>query len=209
MAWTSNVPTSTNQIGTDVDYIRNNFSYLYDLLTVHEIWVPSTSIFVGGTSGATQVTTEYSDYYVPVYVYSFGASNLNYATFQVVMPPNWNLGTVKAKFYWIPVVSGPTAGETVVWGIQATAASDGETIDAAWGTAQEVTDTVLADGTSKYLHVTTATAAVTVAGTPALGDLVKFRVYRDPTDANDNVDEAIYLLGVMLQITVNTSVTAW
>ena len=75
---------------------------------------------------------------------------------------------------------------------------DLHTIDGTdFGTAQTVGDNHAA--TALQMQSTAATAAITVAGTPAAGEYVAFRVFRDV--ANDNLAVDALLIGVMINYT--------
>jgi len=64
---------------------------------------------------------------------------------------------------------------------------------------------VIADGD---LHITAATPALTIGGTPALGDLCIFEVYRN-TDGTDDMAEDGWLFGCEIQYKVDQTVSAW
>ena len=81
------------------------------------------------------------------------------------------------------------------WGLQGRSYGNDEAIDQAWGTAQEVSDDWIANGD---VHITSATPAITLAGTPAASELVQFRVYRNPGHADDDHTGDALLLGVMV-----------
>lgn len=115
----------------------------------------------------------------------------SYAHFSIPMPKGWNASTFTAKFNWY----SPSATGNAEWGIQALALSDGDTLDAAWGTEQVVTDAV---GTANTLRTSAETPAITAAGTPAKGDTLYCRVYRKGGHANDTVAGVIRLLSVEL-----------
>jgi len=70
-------------------------------------------------------------------------------------------------------------GETVEWNVQGRSFADDEALDQAWGDAVAVSDTWIADGD---LHITSATSAITLGGTPAGGEMAMFRVWRDVSD---------------------------
>ena len=122
------------------------------------------------------------------------------------MPENWDRSTVKAKFYWSSA-TGSSAGDTCEWAIKATALANDDAIDASWGTEQVISDTVLA-GTNGDLHITSATPAITVGGSPALGEMVTFEVNRN-TAGTDNMAEDAWLFGVLIQIKMTNTVAAW
>nr|NIQ89662.1 hypothetical protein [Deltaproteobacteria bacterium] len=76
------------------------------------------------------------------------------------------------------------AAGNVIWGLQGRSYGDGDAIDQAWGAAQEVTDAWQANGDE---HITSTTASITLAGTPAAGEDVQFRAYRDGGDVGDTM----------------------
>jgi len=172
------------------------------------IWVPAGAMIPCTTNGATASTEEFPTNDIDLDVMVFDSASIEERTqFTVVMPPNWDRSTIKAKFYWTNDLgdSNVSPGDTVEWAIKAGALSDDDSIDTALGTPQVISDAVLADGD---LHVTGATPAITVAGTPALGDLVQFEVYRN-TDGTDNMAAAAWLIGVLIQYKKNQTVSAW
>lgn len=103
-----------------------------------------------------------------------------YCEWGVPMPDNWDLSTITAEFYFM-TTSADASDHTIIFGLQAVAFSDGDTGDAAYGTAQEVTETIGSSIANKVIK-TAATSAITVGGTPAKGDDVQFRVYRKGSD---------------------------
>lgn len=113
------------------------------------------------------------------------------------MPSNWNAGTVTAKIHW---TAGNATGTppAVVWAISGRAYSDASVIDSATGTAVSVTDTLSG---ANELAITPATSAVTLAGTPAAGQLVVFQLYRDASNVNDTLTADARLVGVEISYT--------
>lgn len=130
----------------------------------------------------------------------FDATTAEYAQFWIRMPKSWDEGTVTASFLWSHPSTTTNFG--VRWGLQGVAVSDGDSMNAAYGTAQEVTDT---GGTTDTLYVSAKTSAMTIAGTPAAEDLVAFRVYRDPANAGDTMAVDARLMGVNIYFTTNTT----
>ncbi len=170
------------------------------------IYLDAGAMVATDTAGAEAGTHEYvtNDVNWDYFAFDNGATEEN-VNWKIAMPENWDRSTIKAKFYW-STDSGSSAGDTVGWGIKATAVSDDDPIDVAWGTEQVVLDTVTS-GTSGDLHVTAATPAVTVAGSPALGDMVTVEVFRD-TSTDDCAEDA-WLFGVMVQYKITNVVAAW
>lgn len=159
----------------------------------------------GATAGSAETTTNDHTY---DYMAFDGATTNEGVSFKLAMPDSWDRSTIKAKFYWLPA-SGASASDGVTIEISAVAVSDDDTIDVAYGTAVHVDDTVTA-GTNGDLHVTAATAAVTVGGTPALGDLILFEIQRLQNDAADTMAEDLHLVGCEIQYqTLNSVTAAW
>jgi len=126
-----------------------------------------------------------------------GTTNEN-VEFEIALPKKWALGTVTARFYWSTVGLDT---DSVIWGIQMVAVSDGSTIDVAYGSAIEVTDNI--QGVTEELQISAATAAITAAGTPADADMLYIRIYRDA--ATDTAAEDAVLAGVKLFLTMDAA----
>lgn len=160
------------------------------------MYVPAAAMYPSTTAGCAPLTqVESSSNKVNVKVLDFdGASTAKeYAEFGIQSPSYWDASTVLVQFVWLA-----SAGSgTVNWEIQGGAFSDDDALDAAYGTLQEVTDTVTATGD---VHVSAETSAVTIAGTPVAGDWLQFRVARDP--ANDTNTSDARLLGVRIKFGV-------
>lgn len=110
------------------------------------------------------------------------------------MPSNYDGGTVTAKVWW----TADSGSGGVVWSVAARAHADGDAIDAAMGTAQQVADTLISAGAD---HKTAATPAITIAGTPAAGNMVVWRICRLNNDASDTLAVDARLLGVEITFT--------
>lgn len=154
---------------------------------------PSAS---GGSGVLTNVATSANQ--PDILTLNFNQTTQQHAQFSIPFPKRWNRGTITARFRWSHASTTTNFG--CVWGIQAVAVSDNEAINQAYGTAVEVTDT---GGTANRLYVSSETSAMTVAGTPADGDTVFFRVYHKAADAADTLAVVARLHGVDLFITTN------
>jgi hypothetical protein len=162
-----------------------------------QLFLSAAGMWPSSTAGAaTNTKAEYGTNDVDMYVLAFDQTTQEFAQASVSMPSDWNAGTVTATFYW---TKDGTSTDSVVWGCQGRSYGDGEAIDQAWGAAQEVTDAGIA--TDDAVTISAATSAITLAGTPAAGELVQFRIYRDPADGNDNFAGDALLLGVMIGFT--------
>lgn len=130
---------------------------------------------------------------------SFDPATQQFATVDFVLPKKWGRGTITIQPYWR--TTGAGSAETVQWGFSAVAVSNDDAADAVPGTAQTSDDTWIAD---TDLHVGPATAAITIAGTPAAGDLIRLKVSRNV--ASDNLASAARLQGVLLTFTTNSGI---
>jgi hypothetical protein len=189
--------------GSDIERISTTIS----TTETDTVYIDASSMIPCTTNGALQGTKEYGTNDIDLDYFAFGGGATEQRVqFKLKMPENWNLGTVKAKFDWSSD-TGSTTGDTVEWGIKAGALSDNDTIDAALGTAQVKSDTLLADNGTN-LQISEATPALTIGGTPALSDELIFEIYRN-TDGTDNMAEDAWLFGVTLQYTKTGVVAAW
>jgi len=155
------------------------------------IWVPANAITPRTTDGPASYSAELAANKVMQTAWSFDPDTAQFAQFEVAMPKGWDRGDVFAEILWQS--TGGTGD--VLWDVQAVAVSDGDALDAAFGTATEVVDTMLGADT---LHVTDETAAIVIAGSPAEHDLVTFQVSRNATDGADTFDGDALLKGVRL-----------
>lgn len=131
-----------------------------------------------------------------VYTLGFDATSIEYAEFAIAMPESWDEGTITFKPIWKHPATVTNFG--VVWGLQAVAFSDDDALAANFGTAQTSTDT---GGTTLDHYVGPESSAITIAGTPAAGDTVFFRVFRDPTAGSDTMAVDADLIGIRLYYT--------
>ncbi len=190
---------ASNGLGADVEVPVNQIKD-YVGQNLRSFLVPATAIRPSATGGCQAIDIAATSANNPDRaVLWFDATTAEYGQFAVAMPKNWDEGTITAKFYWVHKATTTNFGTK--WGIQAVATSDGDSIDAAYGTAQEVADT---GGVTDVLYVSAATSAVTIAGTPAAEDAVHFRVYRLPTDAADTLAVDAGLKFVKVYYTINS-----
>lgn len=148
-----------------------------------------------GCSDPTKVEAGTND--IDYWVMDFDTTTEEHAFWTFPMPDNYGGGTVTAIFYWT-AAGGSTVAETVVWGIKGRSYGNDEAIDQATGTEQTVTDNWLANGD---VHISSATSAMTFAGTPAGGELVQVIVSRKT--ASDNLAGDARLIGVKIEYVIN------
>ena len=160
------------------------------------LWVPAAAMTARTPNGAASGSVETATNRVMRKTLDFDAATVEYAQFALAMPKSWNEGTVSFQALW----TAASGSGGVVWGLQGVAASDGDALDAAFGTAQTVADTLTAVGA---LHHSAESAAVTVAGSPVENDLVILQIYRAVADAADTLAADALLIGVRLFYTTN------
>lgn len=129
-----------------------------------------------------------------MYSTRFDTDSDDYFQWTTPMPDNWDGDTITAKVYW--TCSGGGANETVSWDLSGRSYGNDEALDQATGTAVTVNDTWIAD---MDLHVTAEIAAITLAGTPAGGELAHIQIVRDVSDDDLGVDA--HLLAVHITYT--------
>lgn len=157
------------------------------------IWIPAGAMTPFVTNGAASGLVELSTNKWPLSTLDFDTTTQEFAGFAIRMPKSWNESTVT----FIPVWShaSTTTNFGVVWGLDGAAVSDDDAGDAAFGTAQTSTDT---GGTTNDFYQGPESSAITIAGTPAAGDLVQFRLHRDPSNGSDTMAIDARLIGILL-----------
>ena len=206
MTWNSGIPAVGNSVLADVADIEENMDVLGSYNTV---WIGAGAMVPLSTNGAEAGINEYATNDVMIPYYAFDGATEEYVAVNLIMPQNWNLGTILAKFYWAPGSAACTAGDTVEWQIAGVSITDDDAIDTAYTDAGEViSDTVLA-GKNADIHVTAKTPAVTINGTPAAEHFVNLKISRNVGGTDDMTEDA-WLFGVVIQYVASVSITsAW
>lgn len=169
------------------------------LIGAQDLYIPTVAMWPRTTSGcAALAKTEMTTSLVNIQSLDFDQTTSEYAQFTISLPRNWNNGTVTAKFYW----TAASGSGTVTWGIQGGAYSNDDALTVALGTAQTVTDTLIA---TNDLHISDPTSAITLAGTPADADFLAFQIYRD---ISDTLSADAKLLGVVITLTTDAAVAS-
>ena len=168
----SNVLTMLNvEDGADVTDATNVGTVVNGKQT---IWVPANAMNPTESNGCSSITAvETTSGRPDMQVLDFDKDSDEFAQFTVAFPKSWNLSTVSYQVFW----SGLAATTEVDWMVDAVAMNDNETINVVYGTAVVVTDA--AQGAVEELLVSDESTALTIAGTPADGDLTYFRIGRD------------------------------
>lgn len=163
------------------------------------VWIPAVAMLPRITNGASITNLQLPSNGTMLTGLAFDSTTAEYAQFQIRMPKSWNEGTVTFNPVW---TANSTSTNGVTWALQAKALSNGETIDASWGTAVSVSDANTS--TAYQLHIGTTSSAVTIAGAGEL-DWVVYEVYRNVTDGNDTLTSDAILIGVTLNYTTDSA----
>ncbi len=164
------------------------------------LWVPASAMYGASTNGAEGAQVETTATRPDMKVLDFDAGTAEYAQFSVAMPKSWNEGTLTYQVYWTP---GSTNTGNCIFGLQAVACADSDTIDVAYGTQIEVTDAGI--GTVEDQQITSESGAMTVAGSPAAGELTYFQLLRDAADGSDTFSADARVLGVKIFYTTDAA----
>ena len=129
------------------------------------IFVPAAAMFGTTTNGAAAAAVETTALRPELKVLDFDASTRENAQFSIAMPKSWNLGTVTYQVFWSP---STTNTGNCIFGVEGLACTEGDTADAVFGTAIEVTDAAI--GTIEDVQMSAVSSAVTIGGSPADDD---------------------------------------
>jgi len=164
------------------------------------IWVPAASMRPTVSNGCAALTeVETTSGRPDLQVLDFDKDADEAAQFQIAFPKSWNEGTITFAVYYI----GLAATTGVAFGLQGVSVGDNEEADQAYGTAVVVTDDSQGDATE--VLITATSGAVTLANSPAAGDISFFRLFRDVSDANDDMAGDARVLGVKIFFTTNAA----
>ena len=164
------------------------------------IWVPAQAMFGTTTNGAESAAVETTALRPELKVLDFDAGTRENAQFAIAMPKSWNLGTVTYQVFWSP--SNTDTGNCI-FGLQGLSCTEGDTADAVFGTAIEVTDAGI--GTVEDVQMSAASSAMTIAGSPADDDYTFFQLYRDAADGSDTFTGDARVLGIKLFYTTDAA----
>ena len=164
------------------------------------IWIPATAMFGPTTNPADAAQVETTATRPDLNVFDFDASTQQYTQFSIGMPKSWNEGTLTYQVYWSP---STTNTGNAIFGLQAVACADGDTIDVAYGTAIEVTDAGI--GTVEDQQISAESSAMTVAGSPAAGEQTYFQLFRKAADGGDTFTGECRVLGIKLFFTTDAA----
>lgn len=165
--------------------------------SITNVWIPAAQWIPRTTSGCGIDSREQATGNINTDELLFDQAAIEFAQAMVVMPSNYNNGTVTARFYW--TASAGTASQGVVWAVRGRAFGDNVALGQTYATGgQNVIDTYFA---ANQMHVSDVTSASTIAGTPAANKAVIFEIFRDASNASDTLTADARLLGVEIAYT--------
>ena len=166
------------------------------------IWVPAGAMEPRVTTApATSNAVEIATSLLALRTMDFATDADDNAGFAIQMPKGWDEGTIIAQFVWSTTGAQGAGNDGVAWFIQGGAYASNDVLTTALGTAVGVTQDHSA--TANDVMITSETAAVTIAGSPSAEEWVYFNVYRDVSDAADDLDIDAWLHGVKIHYTIN------
>ena len=184
----------------DVSGTLTNASTAVKVAGTETMFIPAQAMFGTTTNGADAQAVETTATRPEIKVLDFDASTAEYAQFSIAMPKSWNLGTVTYQVFWSP---GNTDTGNCIFGLQGLACTEGDTADAVFGTAIEVTDAGI--GTVEDVQMSAVSSAVTIGGSPADDDYCFFQLYRDAADGSDTFTGDARVMGVKLFYTTDAA----
>lgn len=134
---------------------------------------------------------------------NFDPTTQEYAQFSFVLPEKWDGGTITFKPHWSHAATTTNFG--VVFDLQAVAVANDGAIAVAFGTAQTSIDT---GGTTNDIYNGPESSAITVAGSPAGGQMVFCRVSRVTGDGGDTMAIDARLHGITVYVTTDAGTDA-
>ncbi len=166
------------------------------------LWLPADMWTPAVTNGADAFASAETTATRPdVNHLGFATAADDFAQASISFSTAWDLGTVTFQVQWAHAATSTPFG--VAWFLQCVSVGNDGTIDVVYGTAVGVTDT---GGTTEDLYTTAESSAVTCGGTPADGDVTFFQIYRDVSDAGDDLAINADLIGVKIFFTTDTSI---
>lgn len=158
------------------------------------IVIPAGSMSPTTTAGCASVATvEAGTNDVDYKTLDFDTTTVESAFTLFQMPNNWDGGTITFK----PVWTAASGSGTVCFGLKGRAFADDDAIDQTYGTEQTSTDTLITAGD---VHIGPESSAITLAGTPAGGQLVQLKVTRQTGSDTLGVDARLLGIRILYKI---------
>lgn len=158
------------------------------------IVLPAGSMSPTTTAGCASATTvEAGTNDVDYKVLDFDTASDEGAFVVFAMPDSWDAGTITFIPYW----TAASGSGTVCFSLAGRAFANDDAIDQAYGTPQTSTDTLITAGD---VHIGPASSAITLAGTPAGGQLVQLKITRDVSEDTLGVDARLIAIKIEYKV---------
>lgn len=165
------------------------------------LWLPAGALTPTVSNGcgapvSIQTTAGQPDQHVC----AFDPAADEHAQFDIGLPKSWDLGTLSFQPVWTHQ-GGQTGGlDGVAWALQGISIASQGAFAQAYGAAIVVLDDQSA---ADQVHIAPESAPITLAGSPAEGEVQFFRVFRDVSDGADDLDIDAQLVGLWLHFTTD------
>ena len=193
----TNVDINLNPKGTGV---LKSATAAVKIAGLETIWVPASAMYGPTTNPADAAQVETTAARPDLKVFDFDASTVQYTQFSVAFPKSWNEGTVTYQVYWSP---STTNTGNCIFALQGVSVGDGDTIDVAYGTQQNITDAGI--GTVEDQQVSPVSSAMTIAGSPAVDQQTYFQFFREASSGADTFTGESRVLGVKIFFTTDAA----
>jgi hypothetical protein len=165
------------------------------------IWVPASAMYPSVTAGAPDAETIEitADANRPVIkAIAFDKDTDEYAQFSIAFPKSWNEGTITFQPFF---TANSTNTGTALFMLKGITVSDNDPISVDFGTAQGTAKAH--SGTAYDLDVGAESSAITIAGSPAVGDQTFFAIFRDVS--GDTLTADALLTGIKIFFTTDAA----
>lgn len=159
------------------------------------IYLDIGSALPRATGGAAEASpAETSTNKVNYQYMDFDPDTAKYVQWRLRLPHDYNGGTIQYAVDW-----GAASGSGIaLFDLQAVAIGNGEALDAAFGAAVEVADTLIA---TADMHRTPVSDPVTIAGTPAADKTAFVQLFRNAAETGDTLTTNARVQGVIIYYT--------
>ena len=193
----TNVGININPKGTGV---LKSGSGAVKIAGLETMWVPASAMYGPTTNPADAAQVETTAARPDLKVFDFDASTVQYTQFSVAFPKSWNEGTITYQVYWSP---STTNTGNCIFAMQGVSVGDGDTIDVAYGTQQNITDAGI--GTVEDQQVSPVSSAMTIAGSPAVDQQTYFQFFREASSGADTFTGESRVLGIKIFFTTDAA----
>ena len=165
------------------------------------IWIPAVAMYPSTTGGSPDPETIEltADANRPVIkAIAFDKDTDEYAQFSVAFPKSWNEGTITFKPFF---TANTTNTGTALFILKGITVSDNDAISTDFGAGQGTAKAH--SGTAYDLNVGAESSAITIAGSPAVGDQTFFAIFRDVS--GDTLTADALLTGIKIFYTTDAA----